>query len=71
MATSRPNPSTQAEAPGAPGLAARLAERGQAVVIERCETEAYIEESPAVVANHWLNSGLKGRARGVDSVARH
>ena len=46
-------------------------ERGQAVVIERCETEAYIEESPAVVANHWLNSGLKGRARGVDSVARH
>jgi hypothetical protein len=46
-------------------------ERGQAVVIERCETEAYIEESPAVVANHWLNSGLRGRARGVDSVARH
>ena len=46
-------------------------EPGQAVVIERCETEAYIEESPAVVANHWLNSGLKGRARGVDSVARH
>ncbi len=31
MATSRPNLSTQAEAPGAPGLAARLAERGQAV----------------------------------------
>ncbi len=45
-------------------------EPGQAVVIERSETEAYIEESPAVVANHWLNSGLRGRARGVDSVRR-
>jgi len=43
---------------------------GEACVVERLETRAFVHEQPATVANHWLTHGLKGRPRGVESHLR-
>jgi len=43
---------------------------GEACVIERLETRAFVHENPATVANHWLTRGLNGRPRGVESHMR-
>ena len=39
-------------------------------VIERTETEAFVHEGPAAIANHWLGPNIPGRQRGIDSAAR-
>lgn len=43
---------------------------GEGCVIERTPTCAWVHPAPAATANHWLNPGLKGRPRGVDSRRR-
>jgi hypothetical protein len=40
-------------------------------VIERSEERAYVRNSPASVANHWVAASEQGRSRGVDSEARY
>ncbi len=39
-------------------------------VIERTETEAFVHEGPAAIANHWLEPNIPARQRGIDSAAR-
>ena len=46
------------------------AEPGEGCVIERTEDEAVIHEGATAVANHWLNSKFKGRARPIRSRQR-
>ena len=39
-------------------------------VIERTESAARVHDSPAAIANHWLDDSRRGRPRGRDSVDR-
>ena len=43
---------------------------GEACVIERLPDRAELHAAPAVVANHWKSSDLRGRPRGQDSRGR-
>ena len=46
-------------------------EGGEGCVIEREEDYAYVRETPATVANHWVAGSSSGRSRGIDSVGRY
>ena len=46
-------------------------EAGEGCVIEREEDCAYVRETPATVANHWVAASLSGRSRGIDSQGRY
>jgi hypothetical protein len=54
-----------------PCLYAISGAKGEACVIERQETSAFVFEGNDVMANHWMNSQWRrGRARGIDSEGR-
>ncbi len=46
------------------------AETGDGCMIERLETEAYVHDAPAAVANHWIAAQRLGNPRGHDSTGR-
>ncbi|MAO54448.1 MAG: hypothetical protein CMM61_01960 [Rhodospirillaceae bacterium] len=43
---------------------------GEACIIERTETEAFVRDGDAAIANHWVAGPLHGRLRGQDSPGR-
>jgi len=45
-------------------------EGGEACIIERSETKAWVRPGPCSVANHWISGDQPGRYRGIDSPGR-